>query len=292
MPQPTAVTNAAEELIRVYTQAWETILAEQERLLGDPTRARRRARLRELRAVVEAELDALGAPTRSWLARRLPAIYAAGGPGMTWTTLHRSAVQQLATDTFNDLLVATRYVRQDVKRLVREAGKFLSEQTLTTGRTAQQSGRTLATFLRERGLAAITYRNGARHGLADYADTVLRSKTAVAYNTGTINTGVERGITVFEIFDGPGCGLEAHAVGPEANGMIVDANTAMAFPIAHPRCQRALAARPDLAPQQATRTRTSGTAALLTFAVAAAAPTRTERKPREPRRPRREPEPA
>jgi hypothetical protein len=289
MPQPTAVTNAAEELIRVYTQAWETIQAEQQRLLGDPTRARRRARLRELQAVVEAELDALGAPTRSWLSRRLPAIYAAGGPGMTWTTLHRSAVQQLATDTFNDLLVATRYVREDVKRLVREAGKFLSEQTLTTGRTAQQSGRGLATFLRERGLAAITYRNGARHGLADYADTAIRSKTAVAYNTGTINTSVERGITTFQILDGPGCGLSAHAIGPEANGMIVDADTAMAFPIAHPRCQRALAPMPGIAPERATRR--SG-AALLTSAVAAAASTRTERQPREPRRPRREPEPA
>lgn len=251
MPQPREITRTAEELIRVYVNAWQRIVEEQEAILGDPRRFRRRARLNELRTVVEEELDRLGVVTRGWLRTRLPQVYAAGadaalrqvgGQAFTWTTLHREAIQRLATDTFDDLLAATEYVRRDTKRFIREVAKLATERTLTTGRTAQQAARTVRDLLREHGITAVVYKNGARHGLGDYSDMLLRTKTAQAYNLGTINTATERGFTRFEIFDGPGCGLTAHAAGPEANGMVVDADTALAWPLSHPRCQRAFSA--------------------------------------------------
>lgn len=293
MPQPRQITQTAEELIRVYIDAWQRIVEEQERILSDPRRAGRRARLNELRVAVERELDRLDVPTRGWLQKRLPQVYAAGaestlavlgGEALTWTSLHTSAVQRLATDTFSDLLRATEYVRADTKRFIREAAKAASERTLTTGRTAQGAARTLKGAMRERGIAAVIYRDGSRHGLAEYAETVLRTKTAVAYNEGTVNTAVERGFTVFEIFDGPGCGLTAHNSGPSANGMVVDAETAAAWPIAHPRCQRAYAARPDLSARTAARPAAAGSFAATAAPVARSA--RVARTARTPRRPR------
>lgn len=300
MPQPPAVQAAAEDLIRVYRQAWDAILAEQQAIAADPRRFRRRARLAELRAAVEAELDVLDAPTRRWLTVTLPEVYAAGAEvGITWSGLHRSAVQQLASDTFTELLAATRYVRADTKRFVREAAKVLSEQTLTTGRTAQGQARGLARLLRERGIAAIRYRNGARHGLADYADTVLRTTTARAYNAGTVNDATGRGVEVFEVFDGAGCGWTGHGVGPEANGMIVTAEQALAAPLSHPRCQRGFSARPDLAVAQAANVSAArspaalvATAAEVVTAARTDRAARTPREPRQPRRPRRDPVPA
>jgi hypothetical protein len=294
MPQPRQVTATAEELIRVYIDAWQTIVAEQERILSDPRRGVRRRRLNELRVAVERELDRLDVPTRGWLRTRLPQVYAAGaestltvlgGEAITWTGLHTSAVQRLATDTFTDLLRATEFVREDTKRFIREAAKAASERALTTGRTAQGAARTLSGAMRDRGIAAVIYRDGSRHGLAEYAETVLRTKTAVAYNEGTVNTAVERGMTTFEIFDGVGCGLTGHRSGPSANGMIVDAETAAAWPLSHPRCRRAFAARPDLAPARG-RPTASTFAQDATETIQAPRTTRTPRTPRAARQPR------
>jgi hypothetical protein len=275
MPQPPEVEAAAEELIRLYRDAWERILAEQDRIATEPNRARRRARLRELRGTVEAELAALDAPTRLWLATRLPEVYRLGS-GSSWSQFHRSAVQQIATDTFGDVLAATRYVRADVKRMIRELGKAVSERVVITD-TAQGGARTLRNLLRERGLAAITYKNGARHGLGDYTDMLVRTKSAVAYSTGTINAAAEQGYEALIIFDGPGCGLTGHNVGPEANGMIVSLDEARAFPLSHPRCQRGFSALPGVARPQRRAIQQPAPPIELR-------PRRIVRRPREPRR--------
>lgn len=297
MPQPQAVTDTADELIRVYIDAWQRITAEQERILSDPRRARRRRRLNELRVTVERELNRLDVPTRGWLRTRLPQVYAAGAEStlsvlgeqaMTWTSLHTSAVQRLATATFDDLLRATEFVRADTKRFIREAAKAASERVLTTGQTALQGARDFRRAMEGREITSVIYRNGARHGLADYAQMTIRSETAIAYNEGTVNTAVERGFQTFEIFDGPGCGLEAHGVGPEANGMIVNADTAMAWPIAHRNCQRSYAARPDIAQAPARPTTAPSFAQTLPQPVRRPRTTRTQRTARTRRQPRRQ----
>lgn len=297
MPQPATVTRTADELIRVYIDAWQRIVAEQEAVLSDPSRGRRRARLSELRASVERELNRLDVDTRGWLQKRLPQVYQAGAEStlrtlgeaqLTWTQLHTSAVQRLATNTFDSLLRATEFVRADVKRFIREAAKEASERVLTTGQTALQGARDFRKAMEGREIAAVVYRNGSRHGLAEYAEMTIRSETAIAYNEGTVNTAVERGFTTFEIFDGPGCGLEAHGVGPEANGMIVDADVAVAWPIAHRNCQRAYSARPDL--RQAPERRTNAPSFRSTASPVARSPrsTRTARQLRQRRQRRSE----
>lgn len=256
MPQPLEVVAMTDELVALYRAAWERIVQEQEAIVADPAAFRRRARLTELRRNVERHLADLDVEARAWLQDRLPRIYAlgaqagAGAAGQaitTWTTVHTDALQVLAQDTYRDLLEATRFVRRDVKRFIREVARELNALKIIRGDTAVQAARDLARrIIRERGIAAITYRNGARHGLGEYAEMVVRTKTALAYNEGTLNGATEVGVRFFEVFDGPSCGWTFHEDVERANGKIVTEREARSWPIAHPNCRRSFGGRPDL----------------------------------------------
>jgi hypothetical protein len=261
MPQPQMVADHADELIRVYRQAWEDIVAEQQRILSDPRRSRRRTRLTQMRRRIESLLDQVDANMRTWMQQSFPSIYrqgaldTAGSALSSWTKLHTDAVQLLARDTFDDLLEATRFVRADTKRFVREASKIASELVTTTDRTAVQGGRQLERLLQRRGITSVIYRDGSRHGLAEYAQMVVRTKTAVAYNIGSLNAGAEQsGATYFEVFDGPDCGWIRHQDADKALGKIVTRDEAGIHPISHPNCRRSFGARPDITTRRATQT--------------------------------------
>lgn len=263
MPQPVMVAEHGDELIRVYRQAWVNIQAEQRRVLSDPALWRRRLRLAEMRQRIEFELAQVDVEMREWLMREYPLVYrqgaidgarAASAAFESWTQLHTDAVSQLARDTFDDLLEATRFVRADTKRFIREAAKIASELTTTTGRTAVQGGKSLEDVLARRGITSVVYRNGSRHGLDEYAQMVIRTKTAVGYNIGALNAGFEQGGVVwYEVFDGPGCGWTAHDVGEIALGKIVTRDECLAYPISHPNCRRSFGARPDVTSRAAAR---------------------------------------
>jgi len=261
-PQAPVVERAARELARILATTWSEIVAESERAVraGASTE-----RLDELRRSVEQQLARLEGQTRTWLRRRFPAVYRAGaeaaaadvGVTFSWTVVHTAALNELAADLYEDVLKSTRYVRRDVKRFIREAARQATRRALL-GRTAQQEGRRLARFLSERGLHAVRYRNGARVGLDDYGDMLVRTKSALAYNEGTLNVGREHGVVYYEVFDGPGCGWSTHNDGQQALGMIVTEDEARAFPISHPRCRRAFGARPDLVTPEAARAAQGG----------------------------------
>lgn len=261
MPQPQAVSAIRDELLDLYRAAWDDIEAQLLELATDPAAANRvvlRRRLASLGRSVDAAMAQLDGRTRTWLQQRLPGIYqlgaaeteAATGRRFAWEQIHRDAVQQLASDTFDDLLKSTRFVRRTTKTFIREAARTQTRRAVVGGQTATQAGRELAAVLRDRfgvdGPAAITYRNGARHGLADYADTVMRSKTAEAYNGGTLNAGKVAGVGWFEVFDGADCGWSSHQDPDKASGTIRSAADCAAHSISHPRCARGFAPRPDI----------------------------------------------
>jgi hypothetical protein len=267
VPQPLEVEEIQEELKRVYRQAWADIQAQLERAVLNPAAGRRRARLIEVRRSIEKILDEVDATSRQWIKTQLPRAYGygaatgaqqAGGSFVEWTTIHTDAVQQLATDTFDDLLKATRYVRRDVKRVIREAGKRMAELAVSTDRTAVGAGRELSRFLEQRGLAAVRYANGARHGLDEYGQMVIRTKTALAYNEGSLNGAQEAGAKYVEVFDGPGCGWSGHEDPTQALGMIISIDEARAHPISHPNCRRSFGARPDITTKKQARAATGG----------------------------------
>lgn len=260
MPQPQIINDHAEELIRVYRQAWADIVESQKAILTDPSRSRRRARLAGMRARIEHELSRVDAGMRQWMQQTFPMVYrqgaleTVGAAFNSWTLLHTEAVQRLARDTFDDLLNATQFVRADTKRFIRESAKIASELVTTTDRTAVQGGRLLEELLQRRGIASVIYRNGSRHGLAEYAQVVVRTKTAVAYNLGALNAGFEQaGANWFEVFDGPDCGWATHTTGGVANGKIVTHAEAMEQPISHPNCRRSFGARPDISTRPAAK---------------------------------------
>lgn len=252
MPLDERAEAIRKELADLYAQADARLKAEQDSLVDVASAARRRARLAELRRSVEQTAQELDAQAKQWLIHRLPEVYAISaedvaaqtGHPFGWTQVHRTAVQALASDTHGDLLAATKYMRTDVKRLVREVSRAGSRSALLEGRTATQAGRDVAAVLRDQGLSAVRYSNGATVGIGSYSDMVLRTKTAVAYNAGTVNQGREAGTEWFEVFDGPDCGWDGHDDTDLANGSIRHVDELI--DISHPNCARAFAARPDV----------------------------------------------
>lgn len=218
-----------------------------------------RSRLTGLsRAITETMAD-LDAAARGWTARSLPEVYALGAEGaardigerFNWTQIHREAVQQLATETFDDLLSATRYVRRDTKAFIRIAAREHTAAVFLEGKTATQAGRELARKLEQKGISAVTYKNGARHSIADYSDTILRSRSALSANLGTTNVAREHGIKYMICFDGPSCGLTSHEDPDLANGSVRTLAEAESYPTAHPRCARSWSPAPTETRQEA-----------------------------------------
>lgn len=258
MPQPAEVDRIRAELLDLYTSAWLDIENQLAHLaLQPPERsAVLRRRLNELSRDIGTEMEGLDHQMRAWLKERFPDIYRLGaidaadqvGERFSWSQHHRDAVQVLARQTFDDLLAATRFVRADTKRFVREAARRDAARSIIEGTPAARAGRDLATTLRSvfgtDPIAAVRYSNGARHGLADYADTVLRTTTATAFNQGTFNAA--GGVGWFEVFDGAACGWTSHDDTDLANGSIRSAAECAAQTIAHPRCARSFGPRPDL----------------------------------------------
>jgi hypothetical protein len=252
MPQPPSLQATADPLIEAYRSGWERVLAEQERIMSDPRQWRRSRRLQEMSRTIGSIMDGLDSEAADWVAQQFPRVYGAGlidgaaaaGTSPAWSMIHQEAVEQLAYGVYNDLLSATTHVKSTTKGLIRTLARQEGTFALIGGETAQGAGRNLARELARHSIAAVIYKDGSRHGLADYADMNLRTTTALGYNNGTLNAAPE---TVFwEVFDGPGCGWTFHEDTEQALGKIVTRDEALSWPISHPRCRRAFGPRPDL----------------------------------------------
>lgn len=254
MPQPAEVERAAQQLISTYQRAWLEIMEQQRRALTLRGKNQRRRALRVVENRIEQTLDEVDSATRRWIADTYPKIYhlgavtgarAAGAVFDEWTDLHLNAIERIARDTFADLLEATAFVRADTRRFIQEAGKIASD-AVVRGTPAMRGGTQLERVLRERGIASVIYRDGSRHGLAEYAQMAIRTKTAVAYNTATLNAGQLAGVQFYEVFDGPDCGWTRHEDNDSALGKIVTYEESLEWPISHPQCRRSFGARPEI----------------------------------------------
>lgn len=258
MAQPAELDALREALASLYRDAQASIDARVAAITADPDELARRyrleRRLRQLSAEVELLADTLDAQARRWLSSRFPDAYALGGAAAAattgrpfgWAQVHVEAVNELAADAYDDLLAATRFMRRDAKAFIREAARGAARLSIVEGDTAHHAGRALARELAERGIAAVRYSNGARHTIATYAEMAVRTKTAQAYNAGTINQARTTGVEYFECNDGPDCGLVSHDDAEKVNGRVYPAAVAMAHSIAHPNCARSWGPRPDI----------------------------------------------
>ena len=228
-------------------------MAQQAAIAEDPARFARRARLAQMRSEIEARLADVDNQARTWLSDQFPTAYRLGaetvGP-FRWTAIDTRAVTILATDSFSELLAATDGVSESTKALIRELAKRQALLTVTTDRTATQAARELRRLLEQRGIFAVRYRDGSRHGLADYSDMLLRTKTGMAHNAGLLNAAKRAGAQYVEVFDGFGCGWTSHADADTANGTIRSVEEAAQHVLSHPRCQRSFGPRPDVSTER------------------------------------------
>lgn len=255
--QPKAAISAIEDpLLKAYAKAWQEILDLQQQIIDDPAKWRRRRKLAEIQQAVEDKMAELDASTRLWAQSELVRPYALGAAAgatelgqsaaVVWNMLPETAISRIATDTLDDLLKSTRHVRRTTKALVRSIARDEILTKLVRGDTAVQAGRRVQQILERRGIHAITYKDGSRHGLREYSQMLVRTKTAEAYNLGTLESQEALGVVFWECFDGAGCGLTSHQDPRKALGRVVDKDTAAKYPISHPNCRRAWGARPDI----------------------------------------------
>lgn len=254
-------THSLDLLTRNMLDVYRTVERDLQRqwaqVVNDPSGGRARARLTELFASIDRSKSDVGNAAEEWLQHAFPGRYAQGMANMreryssapsSWTQPHRDAVGLLAVDTFDSLLRPTQFEPDAIKATVRELARAQVAQSIVGGDTATQAGRDLRDKLAAQGIFGVTYADGKFMPGSSYADMVVRTRTAIAYNAGGINQARADGIDVFEISDGPDCGLSFHDDDQLANGMIVDPDTAASFPISHPNCVRDFLPRPDLTP--------------------------------------------
>lgn len=249
MPQPDEVNALATELAALYEAAHTDLERQLVAALTGPTRERA-TRLRAALTALEAATLTLDAAATRWARERLRTAYlfgqAAAGLGVGPAAADEAAVAEHARRITADLLDATRYVRARTKAEVRRIVTGRASAAITDAKTATQAAREAAALLAERGILRVRYANGALHTIADYADSAIRTVTAVAYNDGTLTALERHGIGFVEVFDGPGCGWSAHGDTDHADGTVRTIEEARVYPTSHPRCQRAFAGRPDV----------------------------------------------
>lgn len=250
MPDLQLIKNDLEQLTAPtradLTRIWQQIIEQQQDLIDrwptlKPTE-RRRA-LRQLEEQVAAVIPAAG-QLQIVVADIVRQAYQRGAQrtagevrqAVRYSQQDRDARQLFEADTYSELLQATRHVKQTTKELVRYLAKQHAADRLLGNTTAEQAARDLADDLTGRRISAIVYKDGSRHGLAEYSATVLRTKTAEAYQVGGFNQARSLGVTFMEILDGPSCGLDGHQDSRKANGLILPIEEAARFPISHPNC--------------------------------------------------------
>lgn len=257
MPTTPLSEQTAEALSRLYALAEERMArALTDALAGAQTA--KAGRIRELQRMVSDEVAALESASREWIARDLPAVYHAGAVAAAETVgsstapfalLHRDAMQALAEQTWSDVLRSTRFLTRDTKATIRKLAEDQAARVLLGEATASKAGADLAAAVREStDLLTIRYRNGSRHAISSWSDTLARTSTALSYQEGTLVQCEADGFEFLELFDGPGCCVgPGHDVGPFANGLVLTVAEVRANPIAHPRCARSASPRPDIA---------------------------------------------
>lgn len=252
MTTPDPVLRLADQLAETYRLAQDQVDTYVARIADDPRYWRQRARYRAVNTRIDLLLDRADDDARAWVKQELPRAYMAGGQAaaaafgsdFAWTVPHREAIAVAAQDTYGDLLKATRYMRKDAKALIREIVRSQVATKLAAGDTAVGAGRKAAQRLAARGVTAVVYRNGARHGIGSYGPMVLRTKTAEAYNQGMLRS--MKPTQYVEVSDGIDCGWLRHDDLEKANGMIMTVKEARTVTISHPNCVRSFMPRPDI----------------------------------------------
>ena len=212
--------------------------------------------LEDFQAGIQRLLAVSGDNVRAFLQQHLGYRYqqgaqdAAADDQMTWTVAHTAALTSLAIDTYSDFLaraLEAARVSEVFVRVVREASSEEIPKIAAGGRTARQVAAQLERKLVGRyGIDHVTYRDGSRVQVRVYAEMVARTKSGVAYNSGSLNQWNQEGVAYVEVFDGAACGWRSHDDPDKANATVRPVTEAARYMLSHPNCRRGFGARPDV----------------------------------------------
>ncbi|MEU6934313.1 phage minor capsid protein [Streptomyces sp. NPDC046374] len=252
----------ARRVAAVLDDAWQRLADKQNAVLtqlADKPRARATAAtLEEFKQAIEDFRLRVDREAAQFIRRQLPHLYEEGaraaaealGATFTWTLFHRDALQALASDSYADFLRRSQEAERMANRFYRAAREAARREVplLAAGNmTAKQAARNLARRLAaDHGLNHVVYRNGARIPVRTWAEAATLTKSAVAYNAGTLNRSREAGVTMVEVFDGLDCGWTSHQDSDKATRTLRTVEEAAEWPISHPRCRRGFGPRPDI----------------------------------------------
>lgn len=246
----------------VLDDAWQRLADKQRAVLtqlaDNPRAGRSTATLEEFKMAIEDFRRRVDEEARQFVRRQLPHLYEEGaraaaealGTTFTWTLFHRDALQALASDSYADFLRRSQEAERMAARFyraVREAARREVPLLAAGNMTAKQAAHNLARRLAaEHKLTHVVYRNGARVPVRAWAEAATLTKSAVAYNAGTLNRAREAGVSMVEVFDGLDCGWTSHQDPDKATRTLRTVEEAAEWPISHPRCRRAFGPRPDV----------------------------------------------
>lgn len=254
MSLPEEVTELADRLSQDFHRVWELVIREIDALeTGWPrTYAEREHRLNELEIRIRYLMSQVDTIATDQVVKAIHDSFTLGAVTTNATasvitdTVPIGAATQIARDTLQDILKATQNVLETTRDLVQAIVRDELLMHTYLGQTVEETARRMRKALTEHSVHAVTYSNGARHGIGSYAEMLIRTKTAIAYNEGTLQAAEGLDIDFWEVLDGPGCGWMRHDDPVLADGLIVTTSEAREFPISHPNCRRTVIARTDI----------------------------------------------
>jgi predicted RNA-binding Zn ribbon-like protein len=237
-----------QEVTRPLIDVWRAIEADLSRLQGRWPTLSPAGRVQALTTIARAaasRMRSVEARTRHVLpgvvadAYGASAIAAAGQAGGRYTSARAdlALITSLTGDLLADLQQAIGFVETTARAMVTDLTSLAERQSRPVE---------LETALRERGVTAVVYRDGSRHGLDDYARMAVRTKLAQAWQLGALRLLKGADVGWVEVVDGVGCGWSSHLDPQKANGRVIPVDEALSVPTAHPNCVRTVVPRLDV----------------------------------------------
>lgn len=242
MAQPPEILALSDELRGFTERAWQQLQDTQNAVLDSwpqASRDARRQRLQDLKdtaARLTSQVDELALALATGGIHTAYTMGAEAGGITQYTAVDVEALGVLAQDLYDGVLAATKGVNASTKLLIRTLAREHVGDRLLGGQTSQDAARALRADLEGKGVYSVTYKDGSRQGLASYTDMLVRSQSALAYSTGTLNAARKAGTGYMEVFDSFDCGLASHTDSFKPNGLILPIEQCATYTISHPRC--------------------------------------------------------
>jgi hypothetical protein len=201
-------------------------------------------RLRRMEVLVDAQLERLADEIADWIEDEMPLVYEAAGAAALvaalsslpweWTPRRVAAFEERAADVWDSAAVALRYAAEDFGRFSTDVRRVASVIESKKYRSRDEAIRRVVSQMKSRGMATVTYSNGARYPVAAHLSTLMNTHTTLAMADARLQEWNRLNVRYVELLDGPTCGLFTHRGLPLASGQVVPIELYQSVPIAHP----------------------------------------------------------